>query len=68
MVYAAERAQLLTIPVYIVAAIRYLTAAFLADRLRRRYSFTMIGVILTTVSYVLLLCQQKIPTGADRVG
>ncbi|KAF5244654.1 hypothetical protein FAUST_2170 [Fusarium austroamericanum] len=64
MGYAAERAQLLTIPVYIVAAIGCLTAAFLADRLRHRYSFTMIGVILTTVSYVLLLCQQKIPTGA----
>ncbi|QPC70580.1 hypothetical protein HYE68_001332 [Fusarium pseudograminearum] len=64
MGYAAERAQLLTIPVYIVAAIGCLTAAFLADRLRHRYSFTMIGVVLTTVGYILLLCQQNIPTGA----
>ncbi|UZP38440.1 hypothetical protein NXS19_006256 [Fusarium pseudograminearum] len=64
MGYAAERAQLLTIPVYIVAAIGCLTAAFLADRLRHRYSFTMIGVVLTTIGYILLLCQQNIPTGA----
>ncbi|RGP67580.1 hypothetical protein FSPOR_5767 [Fusarium sporotrichioides] len=64
MGYAAERAQVLTIPVYLVAAIGCLTAAFLADRLRHRYSFTMIGVILTTVGYILLLCQQNVPTGA----
>lgn len=64
MGYAAERAQVLTIPVYIVATIGCLTAAFLADRLRHRYSFTMIGILVMTVGYVLLLCQQNVPTAA----
>ncbi|CEI61621.1 unnamed protein product [Fusarium venenatum] len=64
MGYVAERAQLLTIPVYLVAAIGCLTAAFLADKLRHRYSFTMIGVLVTTVGYILLLQQQNVPTVA----
>ncbi|CAJ0544205.1 Ff.00g035000.m01.CDS01 [Fusarium sp. VM40] len=64
MGYAAERAQVLTIPVYIVATFGCLIAAFLTDRLRHRYSFTIIGVLVTTVGYVLLLCQQNVPTVA----
>ncbi|KAM0346321.1 hypothetical protein ACHAPU_005752 [Fusarium lateritium] len=56
MRYAAERAQLLTIPVYVVATIGCLSAAYLADRLRHRYSFTICGVVIATVGYALLLC------------
>ncbi|KAF5002528.1 hypothetical protein FGRMN_293 [Fusarium graminum] len=64
MGYAAERAQLLTIPVYVMATIGCLSAAYLADRLRHRYSFTICGVVIATVGYALLLCQNHVPTGA----
>jgi MFS family permease len=64
MGYAAERAQVLTIPVYVVATIGCLTAAYLADRLQHRYSFTMVGVLVATVGYILLLCQNNVPTAA----
>lgn len=62
MGHAAERAQVLTIPVFVVATICCLTAAFLADRMRHRYGFTMVGVVITTVGYILLLCQRTVPT------
>lgn len=60
MGYAAERAQVLTIPVYVVATIACLAAAYLADRMRHRYSFTMCGVVIATVGYVILLCQHRV--------
>jgi dipeptide/tripeptide permease len=63
MGYAAERAQVLTIPVYVVATIGCLGAAYLADRMRHRYGFTMLGVCITTVGYILLLLQHNVPTG-----
>ncbi|PCD27071.1 hypothetical protein AU210_013486 [Fusarium oxysporum f. sp. radicis-cucumerinum] len=64
MGYAAERAQVLTIPVYIVATIGCLSAAYLADRLRHRYGFTMFGVVMTSIGYILLLLQHQVPTAA----
>ncbi|KAF4332009.1 tartrate transporter [Fusarium beomiforme] len=64
MGYAAERAQVLTIPVYIVATIGCLSAAYLADRLRHRYGFTMFGVVMTSIGYILLLLQHHVPTAA----
>ena len=64
MGFAAEKAHILTIPIYIVATIGCLAAAYLADRMRHRYSFTMVGVAVATVGYVLLLCQDRVPTGA----
>jgi MFS family permease len=63
MGYKAERAQVLTIPVYVTATVGCLTAAWMADRLRHRYSFTMVGVVTATVGYVLLLLQNHVPVG-----
>ncbi|PNP74403.1 hypothetical protein FNYG_12452 [Fusarium nygamai] len=64
MGYAAERAQVLTIPVYVVATIGCLSAAYLADRMRHRYGFTMFGVVMTSIGYILLLLQHQVPTAA----
>lgn len=63
MGYTAERAQVLTIPIYIVATISCLAAAYLADRMRHRYSFTVFGVAVAAIGYVVLLCQKRVPTG-----
>jgi hypothetical protein len=62
--YTAVRAQVMSIPVYIVATVVSLTAAFLSDRLRHRYLFTLAGCLVATVGYVVLLCQASVPVGA----
>ncbi|KAL9607200.1 MAG: hypothetical protein Q9167_007866 [Letrouitia subvulpina] len=59
--WTAVRAQLLSIPIYIVASIATLIAAFCSDHLRHRYAFTMIGICLATVGYVVLLAQTNVP-------
>ncbi|KAK6070074.1 transporter C11D3.18C 6 [Seiridium cupressi] len=59
----AAAAQVRTIPIYIVATIACLTAAYSTDRLRHRYSFTMIGISVATIGYILLLCQQYVAVG-----
>ncbi|KAL4894105.1 major facilitator superfamily domain-containing protein [Aspergillus ambiguus] len=62
--YTAVRAQVMSIPVYIVATVLSLTAAFLSDRLRHRYLFTLAGCLVATTGYVILLCQASVPVGA----
>ncbi|CAJ2510593.1 Uu.00g062180.m01.CDS01 [Anthostomella pinea] len=63
MGYVAAQAQVRTIPIYIVATILCLCTAALTDRLRHRYAFTLFGIILATIGYVLLLCQQHVSVG-----
>ena len=46
MGYTAERGQVLTIPVYVVATLSCLAAAHLANRMRHRYGFTVFGVVV----------------------
>ncbi|KAL9042358.1 MAG: hypothetical protein Q9214_003806 [Letrouitia sp. 1 TL-2023] len=62
--WTAIRAQLLSIPIYITASIATLIAAFCSDHLRHRYAFTMMGICLATVGYVLLLAQTSVPVVA----
>ncbi|KAF2433664.1 MFS general substrate transporter [Tothia fuscella] len=56
--YKAEKAQVRSIPIFIVATICALVTAFITDRLRHRYSFTIIGISVATVGYGLLLGQK----------
>ncbi|KAH9886338.1 major facilitator superfamily domain-containing protein [Xylariomycetidae sp. FL2044] len=63
MGYTATRAQVLTIPIYILATILCLAVALLTDRLRHRYAFTLSGILLASVGYILLLCQREISVG-----
>ncbi|KAF9889688.1 hypothetical protein FE257_006994 [Aspergillus nanangensis] len=62
--YTAVRAQVMSIPVYIVATVIALTAAWLSDRLRHCYLFTLTGCLVATMGYVILLCQDSVPVGA----
>ncbi|KAI1862386.1 uncharacterized protein JN550_010248 [Neoarthrinium moseri] len=59
----AAAAQVRSIPIYVVATITCLTVAYLTDRLRHRYSFTMIGICVATIGYILLLSQQHVAVG-----
>lgn len=62
--WASVRAQVLSIPIYVVACFFTLITALIADRLRHRYAFTMIGVLIATVGYLILLAQKHVPVGA----
>lgn len=61
--WTAVRAQILTIPIYIVAAVACLTSAFLTDYFRHRYAFAMIGVVVASIGYIILLAQHSVSVG-----
>ncbi|GFF47033.1 uncharacterized transporter C1002.16c [Aspergillus udagawae] len=62
--WTAVRAQVMSIPVYCVAMVITLSAAYASDRLRHRYLFTLAGCLIATMGYVILLCQASVPVGA----
>jgi MFS family permease len=60
--YTSEQAQLHTIPVYVVCTFLCLTTGWASDRLKHRYSFIMVGVVVATIGYIILLCQTGLST------
>ena len=62
--WTAVRAQVLSIPIYIVAAVTCLVSAVLTDRLRHRYGFAMLGVVIASIGYIILLAQGSVSVGA----
>ena len=61
--WTTVRAQVLSIPIYVVAAATCLTTAFLTDRLRHRYAFAILGVFISSVGYIILLAQRSVCVG-----
>jgi cyanate permease len=61
--WTAVRAQVLSIPIYIVAAVACLMSAFLTDHFRHRYAFAMLGVVVSSIGYIILLAQHSVPVG-----
>lgn len=59
--WTAVRAQVLSIPIYVVAAVLTLTTAYLSDRLRHRYAFAMLGIAINTIGFIVLLAQRSVP-------
>lgn len=59
--WTAVRAQVLSIPIYVVAAVLTLTTAYLSDRLRHRYAFAMLGIAISTIGFIVLLAQRSVP-------
>ena len=55
--YSPSSSQLHTIPVYAVGTFLTLFCAWWSDRIQHRYAFTIGGVILATIGYIILLCQ-----------
>lgn len=62
--WTSVRAQVMSIPIYIVATIISLVTAFASDRLRHRFAFTITGCFIATIGYVILICQKSVPVGA----
>ena len=55
--YTASQAQVHTIPVYMVAVVCSISAAYVSDRISFRYPFCMIGVIIAAVGWGIELGQ-----------
>ncbi|ESZ92068.1 MFS transporter [Sclerotinia borealis F-4128] len=64
MGYTAISSHVRTIPIYCVAAVTSLIIAYLTDHLQHRFGFTIAGVVVGTIGYIILLCQSHVPTGA----
>ena len=59
--WTSIKAQVYSIPIYVVAAVVAVATAFLSDRLRHRYTFCIIGVCVTSAGYIILLAQKSLP-------
>jgi dipeptide/tripeptide permease len=61
--YTASAAQIRSIPIFIVATITAVIAAYVTDRLRHRYWFTILGLVIASIGYILLLAQDSLSAG-----
>lgn len=64
MGYTAAMSQVRSIPIFVVATVSALTVAWLTDKSKHRYSFTILGVAVGSSGYVILLCQNHVPVGS----
>ncbi|KEF55077.1 uncharacterized protein A1O9_08730 [Exophiala aquamarina CBS 119918] len=62
--WTSIRAQVMSIPVFIVAAVLTLSAAVLSDHLKRRYEILMASCLLTIIGYAILFAMHSVPVGA----
>lgn len=62
--YSAVNAQLMAVPVFVVAAVISISIGFLADHIRHRFGFIMLGCLVATVGYSILLSQTTVSVGA----
>ncbi|KAL4864278.1 hypothetical protein BDV12DRAFT_205800 [Aspergillus spectabilis] len=63
MGWTSLEAQIMSVPVYIVAAVLTLCMALLSDRLQHRFGCAMTGCLIATVGYSILLAQDFVSTG-----
>jgi MFS family permease len=63
MGFTASESQVRSIPIFIVAAVAALIVAWWTDRLHHRFAFTIAGVLVGFIGYVILLCQEHVHTG-----
>lgn len=61
--WTSIRAQIYSIPIYIVATVVCLTSALLTDHFRHRYAFAMLGVAVSSIGYIILLAQSSVSVG-----
>jgi len=62
--WTSIRAQVMSIPIYIVATILALTTAVLTDKLKHRFGFIIFGCLVASVGYAILLNMKSVPVGA----
>ena len=61
--YTSAAAQVRSIPIFVVATVTALLTAWVSDRLQHRYYFCMVGLAVSAIGYILLLCQAHLSVG-----
>jgi MFS family permease len=61
--YTSSTAQIRSIPIFIVATVTALIAAYLTDRLHHRYWFCISGLVIASIGYIILLAQHNLSAG-----
>ncbi|KAL6244531.1 hypothetical protein RBB50_008773 [Rhinocladiella similis] len=62
--YSAVNAQLMAVPVFVVAAVISISVGFMADHIKHRFGFIMLGCFVATVGYAIMLSQHTVSVGA----
>ena len=62
--WTSIRAQVMSIPVFIVATVLALTAALLSDYTKHRFLFIITGCLVATMGYAVMLNMLDVPVGA----
>lgn len=62
--WTAVRAQVMSIPIYVAATVITLTVSVVADHLKHRFSFIILGCLVATVGYSILLAAKHVSVGA----
>ena len=57
-------AQVMSIPIFIVATVLALATAVVTDRLKHRFGAIIIGCCVATIGYAILLNMEHVPVGA----
>ncbi|RBQ78739.1 hypothetical protein FVER14953_21416 [Fusarium verticillioides] len=63
--WTSLRAQVMSIPIYIAAAVVTLTGAILSDRLQHRFGFILVGCALSTIGYGILFASPHVHVGVQ---
>ena len=58
--WTSVHAQVMSIPVYIVAAFFSLSAAVLSDYFRHRVTFIIVGICVSSIGFIVLLAQSNV--------
>ena len=61
--YTSAAAQVRSIPIFVVATVMALGAAWMTDRLKHRYLFCIFGLCVSSIGYILLLAQHQLSSG-----
>lgn len=61
--WTAVRAQVMSIPIYLVACVFIMLTAFLSDRVKHRFTFIFVGIVVASIGYAILLAQRHVSVG-----
>ncbi|KAL2378146.1 hypothetical protein RJZ90_006226 [Blastomyces dermatitidis] len=61
--WTALNAQLLAVPIFACGACSAMITAVISDRIRHRFTFTILGCLIASIGYTILLCQQYVSLG-----
>jgi hypothetical protein len=61
--WTSIRAQVMSIPIFIVATVLALSAALLSDRIKHRFGFIIFGCCVATTGYAILLNMHHVAVG-----